>query len=155
MSSKLLTTQQLKALQLVAESDPGFKAQGKLGEFLDSWLVCEVLTKKLIMYHKDTKELPTTWQYTQLTAALNEFGYSYDKNRVKAAFKSNNKAKRGNKPARVLRNNFIHTLSGDDRDEIESRSEDLLNLLSYWKDIMLHAHNKSLQPQGDDLNCTS
>jgi hypothetical protein len=144
MNSKVLTTQQFKALQHVAKSDPGFKAQGKLGEFLDSWLVCEVLAKKLIMYSKDANELPIKWQYTQLTAALNEFGYSYDKNRVKAAFKSDHKAKRGCRPARVLRNNFIHTLSGDDRDEIESRSKDLLELLSYWKDIMLHTHNKSL-----------
>lgn len=137
MNSKALTPQQLKALQLVVDSDPGFKAQGKLGEFLDSWLICEVLAKKLIMYHKDAKELPTKWQYTQLTAALNEFGYSYDKNQVEAAFRSNNNAKRGNKSARVLRNNFIHTLSGDDRNEIESRSKELLELLLYWKNIML------------------
>jgi len=138
MSSKVLTTQQLKALQHVAESDPGFKAQGKLGEFLDSWLVCEVLAKKLIMYSKNASELPTKWSYPQLTAALNEFGYSYDKNRVSAAFKSDRNAKRGYRPARALRNSFIHTLSGDDRNEIESRSKDLLELLSYWKDIMLY-----------------
>lgn len=44
------------------------------------------------MYHKNANELPTIWQHTQLTTALDEFGYSYDKNRVEAVFKSNNKA---------------------------------------------------------------
>lgn len=142
MRSKTLTPKQLKTLQLVADSDPGFKVQGKLGEFLDSWLVCEVLAKKLFMYHKNANKLPTTWQHTQLTTALDGFGYSYDKNRVEAAFKSNNKAQRGDKPARALRNSFIHSLSEKDRQEIENRSKELLDLLSYWKETMLQGHDK-------------
>lgn len=141
MNSKILTTQQLKVLQHVVDSDPGFKAQGDLGAFLDSWLVCEVLAKKLIMYHKDADQLPSKWQYTELTAALKGFGYSYDKNRVKAAFKSGEE-KRSNRSARALRNSFIHSLSKKDRLEIEDRNKELLELLSYWKETMLQGCGK-------------
>ncbi|WP_445397938.1 hypothetical protein [Zobellella sp. An-6] len=126
-----LTKQQLKALADIANCSPGFKAQGVLGDFLDLWLVCEVLAKKLITYHKNLSDIPFRWSYTQLEASFKHLGISYCESKVKTMFHSDKKAKRGSKPARVLKNGYLHTLSDADREEIESRASELLEILNY------------------------
>lgn len=139
MTDSRLTESQRNALREVIASEPGFKAQGAIGEFLDLWLVCEVLVKKLIMYHKGEKELPFKWQYNQIPPALDHFGIGYQGERIKPAFSGNQKAKRGAKSARVLRNRYIHTLSKEDRFEIEGREFELVSLLSYWRQVIADA----------------
>lgn len=137
-----LSQNQQRSLQRTVALTPGFRAQGTLGTFLDEWLVCEVLAKKLIVFHKGLSDLPFNWSYTQLKAALDAFGYDYDTDKMKPAFHSDRDAKRWSKPARVLRNGYIHTLSPQDRKEIEMRNSDLLELLRYWKSLMVSQHNK-------------
>lgn len=46
MNDVLLNENQRKALREIIDSEPGFKAQGIVGEFIDLWLVSEVLVKK-------------------------------------------------------------------------------------------------------------
>jgi hypothetical protein len=45
-----LSDNQIKELQAIVALEPGLKKQGKIGAFLDLWLVCEVLAKKFIFY---------------------------------------------------------------------------------------------------------
>lgn len=66
------------------------------------------------------------------------FGISYCESKVKIVFHSDKKAKRGSKPARVLRNGYLHTLSGAVREEIESRTSELLDILNYWKKALVY-----------------
>lgn len=133
MKQTSLSEKQLKELQAIIAREPGLKKQGKVGTFLDLWLVCEVLAKKLILYHKQLAELPIHWDYRQVRAALNSFTLSYDSQKVKPVFLSGNKGKRGSKTARQLRNGYIHSLSANDRKEIEDRYGELVSLLRYWK----------------------
>lgn len=136
MTEILLTENQKKALREIADSSPGFKSQGVVGEFIDLWLVCEVLVKKLIMYQKGENDLPQKWQHNQVGPALRHFGIEYLESKIEPAFSGNQKAKRGQKSARVLRNGYLHTLSRNDRSEIERRKSELIQLLSYWKDTI-------------------
>jgi len=130
---KTLSDKQLKELKEIEALEPGFKKQGKVGAFIDLWVVCEVLAKKYIMYHKQLSELPISWTYPQLTAALNNFSVSFDTKFLKPTFQSGNKGKRGSKSARQIRNGFIHTLSINDKKEIEVRYGELSGNLAYWK----------------------
>jgi len=139
MNDSLLNENQRRALREIIDSDPGFKAQGVIGEFLDLWLICEVLVKKLIMYQKGDSELPMSWQWTQVGPALKHFGIMYEEEKLKPAFSGDRKAKRGEKSARVLRNGYLHTLSKPDRSEIEGRKKELLPLLKYWKQAIGNA----------------
>ncbi len=143
MNDSLLNENQRKALREIIDSEPGFKAQGVIGEFLDLWLVCEVLVKKLIMYQKSESELPMNWQWTQVGPALRNFGIMYEDEKVKPAFSGDRKAKRGEKSARVLRNGYLHTLSKSDTSEIERRKKELLLLLEYWKQAIGNATSQS------------
>lgn len=133
MKKSSLSDNQIKELKAILTLDPGFTKQGKVGTFIDLWLVCEVLAKKYIMYHKQLSESPYTWKYTQLTAALKSFSVPYDSEKVIPAFKSGHNGRRGSKTARQLRNGFLHTLSANDRKEIEARNGELATLLRYWK----------------------
>lgn len=132
--SNQLSKKQKKELLNIAELEPGFTCQGKTGVFLDNWLICEILAKRLIMYHKKQKEPAINWSYTQFVAALKYFVIEYDDQKVKPAFQSGSKGIRGNKTARQLRNGYLHLLSNSDKIEIESRSTELADLLSYWRD---------------------
>ena len=58
---------------------------------------------------------------------------------MKPAFQAGNKGKRVKKSARQLRNAYIHTLSANDREEIENRHEDLVANLRYWKNKLSNA----------------
>ncbi len=128
-----LSVKQKKELLNIAKLEPGFKCQGKVGLFLDNWLICEVLANRLIMYHKPGKEPLIQWQYTQVISALKNFGIVYDDQKVEPVFKGGRKGKRGNKSARQLRNGYLHLLSENDKSEIESRSKELNDLLTYWR----------------------
>jgi len=139
MKKIILSDKQLKELKEIPALEPGFKEQGEVGVFIDLWVVCEVLSKKYIMYHKQLSELPINWTYPQLIAALNSFSVSFDDKYMKPAFKSGNKGKRGSKSARQLRNGYIHTLSANDREEIETRHGDLVSNLRYWKNKLSNA----------------
>ena len=139
MKQAVLSDKQIKELKDIATLAPGFNKQGKLGTFFDLWLVCEVLAKKHIMYHKQLSELPVNWSYTQLTAALKNFSVPYDVVNVKPTFQSGHKGKRGSKTARQLRNGFIHTLSTNDRKEIENQHGELVANLTSWKKVLGNA----------------
>ena len=131
-----LSEKQKKEILNITELDPGLKCQGKVGLFLDNWLICEVLAKRLIMYHKQKKETPNRWNYTQVSSALKYFGIDYDDQKVEPAFKGGSKGKRGNKSARQLRNGYLHSLSENDKTEIETRSKELNVLLTYWQNTL-------------------
>ena len=129
-----LSKKQETELLNIARSDPGFKCQGKVGEFLDNWLICETLAKRLILYLKQREPQKASWSYPELISALKHFGIDYDDQKVKPAFKGGDREKRGNKTARQLRNGYLHSLSIGDKNEIETRSTELTHLLSYWRD---------------------
>lgn len=88
------------------------------------------------MYQKGDNELPMNWQWTQIGPALKHFGITCEERNIKPAFSGDQKAKRGMKSARVLRNSYLHSLSKPDRSEIESRKDELIPLLKYWKQVI-------------------
>ena len=45
-----LTTQQNKELKKILRLNPNFSAQGKLGDFFDSYLLCDATARKLVYY---------------------------------------------------------------------------------------------------------
>jgi hypothetical protein len=125
------SAQQRNEIVKLATSSPGFSCQGPIGQFLDRWLLCEVIAKKLIMYHKKSNELPTHWNYIQVTAAAKHFAINLKPEKNQAIFKGGH-GKRGENTPRQLRNGYLHSLSTPDADEIIDRSSYLTSLLDDW-----------------------
>jgi len=130
---KKLSTQQRREIVKLGSQLPGFSCQGSTGSFLDRWLVCEMLAKKLIMYHKKLGELPTNyWTYEQVGAATKYFGLKIEANLNKSIFKGGH-GKRGKNTPRQLRNGYLHSLSSADNQEILQRISELKKLLDKWR----------------------
>ena len=47
-NKKTLTSQEIKELKKILRLNPNFSVQGKLGDFFDYYLLCEVTARKLI-----------------------------------------------------------------------------------------------------------
>ncbi|WP_456412108.1 hypothetical protein [Thiolapillus sp.] len=99
MKNSALSDKQIRELNEIPALEPGFKRQGKVGTFIDLWVVCEVLAKKYIMYQKKLSESPSKLDYTQLTFALNDYSVTYLEEKAKPTFQSG-KGIRGSKTAR-------------------------------------------------------
>lgn len=105
---------------------PEFSCQGPVGEFIDCYLLCEVMAKKLQKYYRrdlDKAEINDV-QIQVLEAALKHFGVCFSFTEMKDIF-SGGKGERGSKSARQLRNGYLHTLSEEDRKEILNRAPGL------------------------------
>jgi len=115
----------------IADRRPGFSCQGKIGDFLDDYLVAESILRRLISYYTtDTnRNLSKNLQTTQIEAAINYFKLSVNPSDIKVVFQGGS-GKRGFKSARQLRNGFLHDLNPEDREEIIFKSANIKILLN-------------------------
>jgi|GEM_PF-2351423 len=128
-----LNDQHKSNLNKILDQKTNFSAQGKLGEFFDLYIVCEVTARKLIYYNTHKKDIK--FRIDDLEKAVNKFyPEKYDKDLIQQIFKSG-KGKRGNKTSRELRNSYLHTLCKDDRQEIENRFDTLKMYMNRWIEI--------------------
>ncbi|PLB85258.1 hypothetical protein C0T31_11845 [Dysgonamonadaceae bacterium] len=126
-----LTGPQKKELKKILRLNPNFSAQGKLGEFFDSYLLCEATARKLI-YYKTGKDHITLYTKSIDSALKRFFPNNFDSIPVNKIFDSSLKTNRNNKTCRQLRNAYIHNLSKKDRTEIENRITPLKEDMQKW-----------------------
>jgi len=130
-SRPAFSSQQKKEIERIGQSFPGLACQGSVGVFLDHWLVCETLAKKIIMYHKKLNDLPFHWSYEQVTAALNYFNINIKPELNEKIFRGGHGKRNENTP-RQIRNSYLHSLSPADIQEIEIRINEFVSLLKEW-----------------------
>ena len=111
--------------------NPNFSAQGKLGEFFDSYLLCEATARKLV-YYKTGKDNITLYTSSIDSALKRFFPNNFSGIPVNKVFASRLKTNRNNKTCRQLRNAYIHNLSKEDRTEIENRITSLKDDMNKW-----------------------
>jgi len=103
----------------VSKLNPNFSCQGVVGEFIDLYLQCEVMAKKLQSYYRSDTGKPgkNELQIQALTASLKHFSINYAPLDLSILFKGGG-GTRGKKSARQLRNGYLHNLSPEDGKEI-------------------------------------
>ena len=130
-NKKTLTSQEIKELKKILRLNPNFSVQGKLGDFFDYYLLCEVTARKLI-YYKKKKNNTILYISSIISAMKHFFPNNYKSVPVNEIFASGSNTHRNNKTCRQLRNNYIHTLSKEDKTEIENRNSDLKSNMRKW-----------------------
>lgn len=117
-----LSAQRRGVLIEITQRSPGLSCQGDLGAFLDRYFVAEVLARKVTSFYQDDtkKQKPSAdkIQIQILGAAIRHFGIIFPEPDIKNLFLGG-KGRRGAKSARQLKNGYVHSLSVEDRAEIE------------------------------------
>lgn len=129
-----LTGQQIKELKKILRLNPNFSAQGKLGEFFDSYLLCEATARKLVHY-KTGKDNITLYTTSIESAIKRFFPNNFSSIPINKIFASSLRTNRNNKTCRQLRNAYIHNLSKEDRLEVENRIISLKNDMLKWLNL--------------------
>jgi len=126
-----LSVQRRGVLNEITQRLPGFSCQGVLGAFLDHYFVAEVLARKIMsFYQEDTnKSCLDKIQVQQLSAAIKYFKVSFPELDTRVLFLGG-EGLRGNKSARQLRNGYVHSLSAEDRVEIERMAPQFNEMLN-------------------------
>jgi hypothetical protein len=126
-----LSAQRREVLLEVTQRSPGLSCQGDLGAFLDRYLVAEALARKVVSYYQDDTKKPSSnaIQVQQLSAAIRHFGIIFSESDTRTLF-FGGEGLRGKKSARQLRNGYIHSLSAEDRVEIEQMAPLLIEMLN-------------------------
>lgn len=119
-----LAAQRNRELRAVQALDPGFSCQGIVGEFIGVYIQSEVFAKKLQAYYRTdcNKRGKDELQINTLKAALKHFNVLVLETDISDLF-SGGYGKRGSKSARQLRNGYLHALSIEDKNEIESKAK--------------------------------
>jgi len=128
-----LFPQQNTALKGYVKNIPDFSIQTKLGNFLSMYFACHILAGKLVKYKKGKEAKPL--RVDMIKSAIKTFGLQIADSVIDEIFSLDAKRVRGNYSCRILRNNYVHNLSKNDKDEIESRFVDLKNYMEQWIDL--------------------
>ncbi|GIU45161.1 hypothetical protein [Shewanella algidipiscicola] len=112
-----------KELDAVRKLDPQFSCQGDVGTFIGLYLQSEVFAKKLQRYYRtDTnKNSKDELNITALKAALDHFKLDFSDADLPKLFKGG-PGKQNEKSARQLRNGYLHSLSSNDKKEIQKKA---------------------------------
>ena len=135
-SKNKLSAKQIKELKKIIGLSPKFHVQGKLGDFFDNYLLCEVTARKIIFF-KTGKTSQNLYIKSIKSAAKHYFPSQNTAIPIDNIFLSGNKSNRNNKSCRQLRNGYIHSLSKEDRNEIESRIIDLKADMQKWINLFI------------------
>lgn len=129
----MLIKKRLIELEKVIDLHPGFSCQGMIGDFISKYIICEVLARKIQSYYlRDNKKREVDKiQTQQLSAALRTFELTFDQESLKVLFRGG-EGKRGTKSARQLRNGYLHSLSTNDKTEIEEKYQSYMLLMDQW-----------------------
>lgn len=119
-------------------------------EFLDKFIVCEVVCKTIIEYYqKETKKKQNgyiTLNMKTISAAMNHFSLAIPNHILNGVFGgSGNYKKRGTKSAKKLRDGIMHAASKEDAIEVYDRRFELNDLMDDFLTYLLPKEN-SLEP---------
>ncbi|WP_140185918.1 hypothetical protein [Providencia stuartii] len=125
-------------LESVVKAAPGFSCQGKVGEFIDFYLRCEVFAAKLQSFYQKDKNLnnQSALNIVTLRNALEHFNLYFKYESLDLIYKGGT-GNRGSKSARQLRNGYLHGLSEADKNEIEQRSSEYVELMKLFLQLRL------------------
>lgn len=113
------------SLEDAASREIGFSCQGRIGEFIDSYLRCDLFATRLQNFYQRDKVYKKTGLNTQvLSDAFQYFGLRFSKENILLLFQGG-EGKRDKKSARQLRNGYLHELSEHDRVEILRKGGEL------------------------------
>lgn len=127
-----LAKQRKDAVSDLFKLSPNFSCQGKVGQFVDNYILCEVIAKRIQHYYKvDTNKGSTSLHITTLKSSLEHFNVMHDELKITNVFKSGEGIK-GSQTARQLRNGYIHSLNQSDKSEIEKRHFELMEDINYF-----------------------
>lgn len=131
MSTTSFTRIRRNSLNVIAAKRIGFGCQGKVGTFIDNYIVCEATATKLVQFYKTDKKFKSSGPLRKddIHDALVHFGIQINKLDVGAVF-TGGSGKKGTKSARQLRNGFLHSISESDRIEIEAKYAYFMKLMS-------------------------
>tara|TARA_R110001583_G_scaffold170193_1_gene323544 strand:+ start:553 stop:993 length:441 start_codon:yes stop_codon:yes gene_type:complete len=129
-----------KELDAVQKLDPQFSCQGEVGSFIGLYLQSEVFAKKLQRYYRTdmNKTAEDKLNITALKAALNHFKLTFDDTDLPELFKGG-AGKQNEKSARQLRNGYLHSLSSNDKKEIQKKATTLNSKLRKFLSLRVSA----------------
>lgn len=130
-----LSDKQLSALIDIANIKPGFSCQGKSGKFIDAWIVAEAIAKRLITY-RTLKDVGITWKSTDVEASVKHFGFSIPTHLMTKKIFSGGPGRKSDRTPRQLRNAFLHSISKETLEEMNSKGEEFSKLLVEWQQIV-------------------
>ena len=134
----LPTKQQTKSWKKIAAYDGRLiGSTTPLGQFLERYIICEAVARKLIA-DKTGKPCPGTLQVKQINSALKTFNFAEQAQSqlVERIFLSG-KGIRDCKTPRQLRNAIVHGISEKDCSEVTRHHVTLMKLLELWLKIYL------------------
>lgn len=132
--SKELSQQERKELRKCTRNIVGFRVQGNLGLFIDKYLVCELLARKIIEYKNNRSNKNGSQNYTimQIKASYKTLlNIAYAPGVIDIIFPGG-EGIRGQKSPRQLRNGFIHSISKHDIEEIDINIKALVSAMDEW-----------------------
>lgn len=128
---RVLTPKEIRELRKIVQQKPGFSAQGNVGRFFDLYLLCEATARKLVYYK--TRKNSQILNIDSIKSTINLFFPNKTANiPIENIFGSAVKRKRNDKTCRQLRNSYIHSLSKEDRNEIDRRINTLEQDMQKW-----------------------
>ena len=133
MSEPLLSKKRRESLKNIADKKIGFSCQGKVGAFIDNYVVCEATATKLVQFYKTDKKLKLggTLRKDEILNALKHFGFQMLGQDISTVF-TGGKGRKGAKSARQLRNGFLHSISDSDKNEIQKKYSQLIKLMNMF-----------------------
>jgi len=136
-----LAKQRDNAISELFKLSPSFSCQGEIGQFVDKYILCEVIAKRIQHYYKvDTNKGHASLHILTLKASLNHFKIKFNEVKINDVFKGG-EGKKGIKSARQLRNGYLHSLNENDKAEIEQRHSNLLNDINYFLQLARELFN--------------
>lgn len=137
-----LSKRRKDAISDLFKLSPNFSCQGKVGQFVDNYILCEVIAKRIQHYYKvDTNKGSPSLHITTLKSSLEHFDAKYDEAKIYNVFMGGTKKKGIKKSARQLRNGYLHELNENDKSEIEKRHVDLMQDLNYFLQLAKELFN--------------
>jgi len=114
----------------------GFSCQGVVGQFVDRYILCEIIGKKIQKYYQHDLQKPTKPELnlTVLKAALKHFKCDFDGTLLADILRGGG-GKKGEKSARQLRNGYLHSLNPEDKVEIEQNFDVLIKKIEEFLEV--------------------
>ncbi len=134
-----LSSQKISTLEEIYKRKIGLECAGSIGIFIEKYIRCEALATKMISYYTEDsgKPKPKVLQINQIKAAFKYYNITHlEPLEIEKIF-SGGEGKRGSKSARQLRNGFLHSLSPNDRKEIEDNISYLTVLMDKFISLFM------------------
>lgn len=129
-----LSDKQLTALLNISNIKLGFSCQGECGKFIDAWIVAEAIAKRLITY-RTQKDVGISWKWTEVEASVKHFGLLLPDHLMTKKIFAGGPGQKSDRTPRQLRNTFLHGVSEETIEEMDSKGEGFSKLLVEWRNI--------------------